>query len=180
MMSQNSHWNGQLVAPRGPPGLPVAQEPRPGVLRLADEDRVRAVAEVVLGDADPRPADHHEASAPLELRHQLEHAMALHAHPGDADDVGVLAAGEIDLLDVLVDQGDAMFRRGERGEQRQRADRQVGALAEKPQARLQPPEGYLEARIDDDDVGHRGSNGAVTVRAAREALPSVRSERDAG
>jgi hypothetical protein len=40
-------------------------------------------------------------------------------------------------------------------EQRQRRDRHVGALADEGQRMLETPEGNLELRIDQDDVGHR-------------------------
>ena len=58
---------GLLVADAVPPLLPFAEEPGPGLLGLADEDHVGQVAEVILLDRDPRPADDREAAPPLQL-----------------------------------------------------------------------------------------------------------------
>ena len=45
-----------LVAKLMQPLLPLLEEPRPGVLGLADEDHVGQVAEVIFLDRDPRAA----------------------------------------------------------------------------------------------------------------------------
>src|SRR5205814_10320872 len=66
-----------ISAPR-PARLPVGEELRPGLLRLADEDRVGQVAEVVLLDRHPRAADHElrlSAAAP-QFGEDFAHAEA--------------------------------------------------------------------------------------------------------
>ena len=87
----------------------------------------------------------------------LPHPDPLHAHAGEADDVGPGNALEVDRLDVLVDQGDGVLGGRQRGQQRQAGDRQVGPLAHEGQGVLHAPVRDLEPGIDQDDVGH-GSN----------------------
>ena len=83
----------------------------------------------------------------------------LDAHAGQADKVGAAEPVEVDVFDVLVDQRHVVMVRDESGKQGQTGDRQVGALAEQLHAMLQPPERDVEARIDDDDIGHGTPGG---------------------
>jgi len=134
---------------------------RPGLVRLADEDDVDEIPEIGLPNGNPRAADHHEHAPVLELGEDLPHAVTLDVHPGKADDVGARAAVEVDRLHVLVDQGDAVVRRRERGEQRQAGDRQYRLSAKQPQCVIHAPIRGREARMDQHDVGHsRGSCGS--------------------
>jgi hypothetical protein len=55
-----------LVALAVPAGMPVAQELRPGLLGLADENDVGQVAEVVLPHGHPRATDDGEEAAPFQ------------------------------------------------------------------------------------------------------------------
>ena len=89
--------------------------------------------------------------------------MALHDHTGDGDYIGFGAALEIDFLDILIDERDAMRLGRQCSNERQGRHRHVGALAEQWQRVLKPPEGDLEFRIDEDDVGH-----VLSPRASRE------------
>ena len=61
---------------------------------------------------------------------------------------------EVDVLDILVDQRHVVMIGHESGKQSEARNRQVGALAEKRHAMLHAPEGRVEARINDDDIGH--------------------------
>ena len=109
--------------------LPVHEEPWPGFLGLADKDDICEIAKVAFVDADPRTADNRECAEPLELSQDLSHAHALHDHPGYPNDVGFGAPGEIDWLDILINDCQPVMRWGDRCEQRQRCDRQQGPLA---------------------------------------------------
>ena len=87
---------------------------------------------------------------------------ALDAHAGEADDVGPGDVVEVDRRDVLVDDADAVRRRGQRREQGQAGDRHRRPLAEQRQRALEAPVRRLEARIDQHDVG----TGAIGHRSA--------------
>ncbi len=102
---------GLLVPVLVEPVLPLAQELRPGLLGLADEDDVGQALEVVFLDRHQRPADDGEDPASLQLGEDLLHPEPLDAHAGHADDVGPGAALVVDRLDVLVDQGDGVLLR---------------------------------------------------------------------
>jgi hypothetical protein len=133
--------------------LPVVEEPRPGFFRFADKNRPRQVAEVAFMHAHPRASDDGERVTALQLAEDLAHPCPLHAHPGDADDVGACDPIEIERLDVLIENPHAVLRRRERGEQRQARHRHRRTLAEQRQRVLQAPVRGLEPRIDEDDVG---------------------------
>ena len=133
--------------------LPVAQETRPRLFGLADEDRRAHAVERVLGHADPRPADHGQRVPTRQLRQDLVHPRALDAHAGEADDVGPGDVVEVDRRDVLVDDAHAVRRRGQRREQGQAGDRHRCPLAEEGQRALEAPVRRLEAGIDQHDVG---------------------------
>jgi hypothetical protein len=68
--------------------------------------------------------------------------------------VGASEAVEIDVIDILVYQRHAVMVGHERGEQGEARHGQVRALTEQTDAMLHAPEGGVEARIDDDDIGH--------------------------
>jgi hypothetical protein len=127
---------------------------RPSLLRLADEDDIGQVGEVVLLDRGPGASDHEERPAPLQLGQDLSHPAALDDHTGNADDVGTGTTVVIDLLDVLVEQRDGMAGRGQGGQQGQAGDRHVSPLAHQRQGVLQAPVRDLEVGIDQDDFGH--------------------------
>ena len=99
--------------------FPFAQEARPGFLRLADEDDVGQLAEVIFLDRDPRAADDREHVALFQLGQNLVHPPPLHAHAGQADDVGPGEAVEVDRLDIFVDERDGMLGRRQGRQQRQ-------------------------------------------------------------
>ena len=127
---------------------------RPGLVRLADEDDVGEAIQDFLLDRGKRTAnDRHDAARP-DLFQNLAHSSALNAHAGQTDKVGAGEPIEIDLLDILVDQRHAVMVGDERSEQGQAGNRQVGALAQQAHAMLQAPERGVEARIDDNDIGH--------------------------
>ncbi len=145
---------GLLIAKVVPSGLPIGQEPGPGLLRLADEDDIGQVAEVIVLNRDPRAAADREA-APLFLRGQdLGHLEPLYAHAGKADDVGPGAAVEVDRFDVLVDQGDRVLPGRQCRKQGQGRNGQVGPFADVGQSILHAPVRDLELRIDQYDVSH--------------------------
>ena len=144
-----------LVAILMQPVLPLDQKLGPGVLGLADENHVGKLAKIVFLDGDPRSADDAEAAATLELGEDLLHPEPLHAHPGHADDVGLLAALPVDRLDVFVHDRDRVLGRRQRSQQRQASDRQISPLSKEGQRVLHSPIRDLEPRIDEDDVCHR-------------------------
>src|SRR5205823_1761174 len=103
-------------------------------------------------------------------------------HAGDADDIGAGDAVEVDGLDVLVEEGDGVRRRGEGGQQRQGGDGQVGPLAEQGQGVFEPPVGDLEAGVDEDNV-HRagplpGRSGLQRIRARDHLTPTRGGNQD--
>ena len=162
-----------LIAPLMARVGPIGQKARPGLLGLADEDDIGEIGEICLVDGDPRAAHDGEDPAPLQLGENLGHAEALNAHARDADDIGGGAALEIDCLDVLIDQRDAMGRGRQRRQQRQARDRQIGRFAEEGEGVLDPPVGHLEARIDDDYVGHSSRLKGCIVSAAAGLMPET-------
>ena len=107
----------------------------------------------------------HDAERP-HLFEDLAHPTTLDAHAGKADEIGSGQAGEIDVLDILIDQRHLVMVGNERGQQAEAGDGQIGALAEQPDAVLHPPEGDVEARIDNDDIGHAGLTEAVDLARA--------------
>src|SRR5262249_3062488 len=98
------------------------------------------------------------------------HPPRLDAHAGQADEVGASEAVEIDVIDILVYQRHAVMVGHERGEQGEARHGQVRALTEQTDAMLHAPEGGVEARIDDDDIGH-GRTPPETPSAAVTAKP---------
>jgi hypothetical protein len=80
--------------------------------------------------------------------------MTLHAHSRNANNVSALATIEIKLLDVFIDQSNAMLGWSECREQWQRANWQVCPLAKQMEASFQTPEGDFEFWIDKNYVSH--------------------------
>ena len=99
----------------------------------------------------------------LQFAEDLTHADALHHHAGDADDVGPGAAREVDRLDILVDDRQAMPGRGQRRQQRQGGDRQRRGFADERQREFEAPERHLEARVDQQDIGHSSPSGPAAI-----------------
>ena len=134
--------------------VPFAEEPRPGFLRLAHEDHVGQLAEVIFADRYPRSAHHGKRGSRFQGLKDLSHPETLHAHPRHADDVRVGDAVEVQRRYVFVKQRDVM-RLGSQGRQKwQTRHRQIGPFAKQRQSMFEPPIGSLEAWIDDDNVGH--------------------------
>ena len=136
------------------PLLPFGEELGPGRLGLADEEDVGEVLERFRLDGRHGTADDGEAAPCAGFLQHFADAATLHAHAGDADDVGPRHALEVDRLDVLIDDRHAVMIGNQRGKQRKTGDRQVRPLAEQPHALFHPPEGDVETGIDDDDVAH--------------------------
>src|SRR6516162_7009693 len=92
---------------------PLVEEPWPSLLGLANKYDIGETGEVVLVYRNPWAADDREGAAALELIEDFLHPLALDVHAGHAHDIGPGAAGKIDRLDVLVDEGDLMSGRGQ-------------------------------------------------------------------
>ena len=75
-------------------------------------------------------------------------------HSGHADDVGLCAPLEIDRLDVLVDDSEAMPRRGQAASNGKAATRSAARLPIKGNA-CSSPKRKIEARVYENDIGHR-------------------------
>src|SRR6478736_3877578 len=101
------------------PPSPLLKKLRPGRLRFADEDHVGEAFEVMLLHTDPRTADNGENTTGFEFPENLAHSMPLNAHAGEPHDVGPRQTVEVDRLDVLIDDRQAMPVWGQRGEQGQ-------------------------------------------------------------
>ena len=97
---------------------PIGQELRPSVFGFPYEDDISQRSKIVLLDGDPRTSHDRIDIALLQLGQNFTHALTLHDHSADANDVGTGAAIEIDRLDILVDERDPVFRWSERGQQR--------------------------------------------------------------
>ena len=133
---------------------PLGQEARPGFLRLADEDHIDQTAEILRGHCNPGPTEYGEDAAALQFDDDLTHAIALHRHPGKADNIRAAAAFEIDLFDILVDDRNGVLCRGKRGNQREVQRWHDNALAKERQGIVHAPIGRMESGIDQNDLGH--------------------------
>ena len=133
---------------------PVLKKSRPGLFRLADEDHVGQVPEIVLANADPGTADHGERAAAFQFAKDFPHPCPLHVHARQADDVRLRDAVVVDRLDVFVDERHLMLVGCQRGQQRQASGRHTRPLAQERQGMLQAPIRNLESRIDEHDLGH--------------------------
>src|SRR5439155_9527065 len=138
-----------------------------------DKDDIGETDEIVFLHSDPSTANDREYAAALELAENFLHPGTLDVHSGHADDVGPGAARKVDRLHILVDQGNAVPRRGQSGKERQAGDRQDRLGAEKRHRVLETPIGNLEAGIDQDDIGHVISFLAQSTRSATRILTSL-------
>ena len=129
---------GLLVAALVRPLLPFLQKSRPGLFRLADEDHVGQVAEILLLDADPGAADHREHAAALQFGEDFAHPGPLHVHARHADDVGPRAPIVVDRLDIFVDQRHRVLGRRQRGQKRQAGGGQLARLPKSGKACSRP------------------------------------------
>src|SRR5439155_11049538 len=158
---------GLLVTGLVPALAPLSKKARPGLLGLADEHDIDQSAEILGIDRDPRPAEHGEYAAPLQLEDNLAHAPALDRHAGDADNVGASASFKIDLFDIFVDDRNRMLGRGKRGDRGKVERGNDRLLAKQRQGVVDAPKGRIKARIDQNDLGHASTRypyRLVTVR----------------
>ena len=109
--------------------FPILEELRPGFFRLAHENDVGELSEIIFLNADPGAADDGEGAALFQLRQDLSHPQPLHAHAREADDIRLSQPIKIERLDVLVDESYLMFPRSQCGQQGQGCHRQVGPLS---------------------------------------------------
>src|SRR6516162_11411596 len=96
------------------PFAPLGEEPRPGLLGFADKDDIDETREVGLVHGSPWTADDRKDATAFELTEDFLQPLALHVHARHTDDVGARAAGKIDRLDILVDEGDVVPGWGQR------------------------------------------------------------------
>ena len=112
-----------LFVPRAP-GLAAGhrlQELRPAGVGLADEDHVAQAGEELFVDAGVRAADDDDAGEVLQRLQDLAHALALHDHARQADDVVIPQRRQVDVVGVLVEERHLVGLLDERRQQRQRA-----------------------------------------------------------
>jgi hypothetical protein len=134
--------------------FPVAQELRPGLVRLADKDDIGKPIERLFLDRRQWSSDHgHDTERPHPFQ-DLAHPPALDAHPREAHEVSPRQARKIDILDVFVDQRYVVMIGNKRCKQGEACDRKVRALPQQADAVLHAPKGDVETGINDNDVGH--------------------------
>ena len=135
--------------------LDVGQQPGPDRLGLADDDRVAAVGErLVRPEGGVRAAGDDDLAAPLELAGQPIRLGGEAAEEGEGDQVGV--GGQVDRLDLLMEDADAVRRRGQGG--------QVEAGDRRDEVDLVAP--GIAGQRDDDDVDAHGPPLVVAAPAA--------------
>jgi hypothetical protein len=91
----------------------------------------------------------------LELGQYFAHAEPLDNHAGEADQIGLGQAVEVQRLDIFVDQSDMQIRRSQGGQEQERGEGYIGFLIEGRQSVLHTPERRLEPRVDQYDLGHK-------------------------
>ncbi len=146
---------GLLVPRRVLAARPFLEEPRPGLLGLADEDDVDEAVEPVLGHADPGAADDRRRcrgrAAPRGSRASGRAGPSCRS--GRRCRTTPRASKSISSMFSSISD-DLMLRRRQPGQHRQRQDRHVRLLAQQGQAVVESPERGREARVDQADPCH--------------------------
>jgi hypothetical protein len=146
-----------LVIPRAvTPLFPLPQKSRPGRIRLSDENDVSKAFEFLRFDGRHCAAHNSETASGSNLIKDLDQATPLNAHARETDHVSACQALEVDILYVLIDNGDIVVFRHERGEERKAGNRKIGSLSKEPHTSFHPPEGHVKTGIYDNDIGHIG------------------------